>query len=247
MIIRLFLCNVTYPTLCCHQERGVLAEICGLGGERCVRRLPGETFQGYGMSEKTASSRWEADNRRSSLSWDQRDGCLEKFSFRFLPGAYCNADILASVYGEGAREQQACRIGSLLDNRSAERLFFTVAGYKNRAVALLHLCRELKKPHCFRVRGLYTHEQFRNQGLATRLLQLGVKCIFELYGGEEILSFVLPANRSSIAAHERACFYPVVLQTLQPERHLCFSISRKKQVAAEAGKISTDSPILVKV
>ena len=161
---------------------------------------------------------------------DQRGGDRQKPFFRFLPASRCRVERLASVYDAAAREGQACRIQALLANESGGRCFFVVAGYQGRVVALLQLCRDQKRAHRFRIRGLYSHQQFRRQGLATRLLQLGAKCVFELYHGEEILSFVPPTNIPSITAHKRAGFCPAVRQTgqPQPEHHLCLIVKRKR-------------------
>ncbi|MBU0962172.1 MAG: GNAT family N-acetyltransferase [Proteobacteria bacterium] len=149
-----------------------------------------------------------------------------KFSFRFLSARTCRAEILASVYAEDEKLHQLNRLQSLLQNSSAERLYFVLARHKNEPVALLQLCRERKKQCCFRIRGLYTHHRFRNRSLATRLLQLACKCVSEFQEGEEILSFILPTNLPSLAAHGHAGFFPATRQGLQPERHLCLAWTR---------------------
>ncbi len=139
--------------------------------------------------------------------------------------------MLAAVYSEEKeREQQASRLKALLNNPAAERLFFVVAKQHTMTVAFLQLSRERKNHCCFRIRGLYTHPNFRNRSLATRLLQLACKCVAEFLQGEAIFSFVLPTNLPSLAAHEQAGFFPAVMQGMQPERHLCLAWTRQDNI-----------------
>ncbi len=136
--------------------------------------------------------------------------------------------MLASVYSEGEEKlYQAGRLKSLLNNPAAERLFFVVARHNRMVIAFLQLSRERNRHSCFRIRGLYTHPNFRNRSLATRLLQLACKCISEFQQGKEILSFILPTNLPSRAAHEQAGFFPATIKGLQPERHLCLAWTRQ--------------------
>ncbi len=167
---------------------------------------------------------------------EQRGEIPAGLSCRFLAAARCSAESLASVYGMGERKQQVGRLQLLLAGESAERIYFAVAGYGTRTVAWLHLCRDNNRPERFRIRGLHTREQFRGQGLATRLLRLGVSSVFQLHGAEEIRSFILPANLPSIRAHRRARFYPLIEQSMQPERHLCFTIRSGKRAAVEENR-----------
>ncbi len=150
-----------------------------------------------------------------------------QFSFRFLSAKACRAEILASVYAEEEEQHQLNRFQCLLESPSAERLYFALARHNNESVAFLHLCREQKKPCCFRIRGLHTHHNFRNRSLATRLLQLACKCVSEFQEGEKIISFILPTNIPSLTAHDHAGFLPVTtMQGMQPERHLCLAWTR---------------------
>ena len=148
----------------------------------------------------------------------------ENFDFSFLPAIHCNAETLASVYDTSEQGRQVSRIRSLLAHQSSGRNFFVLAEYNEQPAALLYLCQEHNKTYRFRIRGLHTHRRFRNQGLATRLLQFGTQCIFR-HHGREIVSYILPTNAPSITAHQRAGFIPCTPHLLQPERHRCFIVS----------------------
>ncbi len=147
----------------------------------------------------------------------------EKSYFHFLPAECCSAEQLASVYSPAEREQQLLRIQLLLESNSAKRCWFMTAEPKGRTIAFLQLCQEKRRPGRFRIRGLHCRRRFRRQGLATRLLQLGIQNVVEQYRAEEIISFILPTNRSSIRAHERAgfCYCAELPGGILPERHLC--------------------------
>ena len=150
------------------------------------------------------------------------------FSFRFLSAKACTAEMLVSVYSGGVQQQQqTSRLQSLLNNPSAERLFFVLAKHNNVTVAFLQLCRERRTYSRFRIRGLYTHQNFRNRSLATHLLQLACKCVFEFQEGMDFLSFILPNNFPSLAVHEHAGFSLAIMEGLQPERHLCLAWTRQ--------------------
>lgn len=147
----------------------------------------------------------------------------------FLPAENCRAEQLAGVYSRPEQPRQLDRIQQLLTGPSADRQFFVTAEYKGKTIALLHLCRDRRRKERFRIRGLATSKPFRRRGLATRMLQFGIDKIFGLQGGTEILSFILPGNSASIAAHKRAGFQPGILEQPQPQRHLCFILHRNTQ------------------
>ena len=170
---------------------------------------------------------------------NQRAERSGKACFRFHPAVRCNAEQLASVYGKGERERQVHRILAVLNHRSAGRCFFVTAVCRGKTVGLLQLCQERIRPHRFRIRGLHTRKEFRNQGLATHLLQLGIKCIVESHHGKEVISYILPTNTASITAHEHAGFIPCTSRLLQPEHYRCFVFSRNDPEQHERSPAAT--------
>jgi RimJ/RimL family protein N-acetyltransferase len=165
------------------------------------------------------------DEGVGGLMKEDRQG-KDRVYFRFLPANRCRAGLLISAYGTKDRDRQILRIDSLLAGTAASQHYFAVAFHKGQAIAILQLYREREKIHRFRIRGLHCRFRFRNRGLATRLLQLGAKSIFEFYLGSEIVSFVLPTNIASITAHQHAGFHIGQAAGLQPENHR-FLILRK--------------------
>ncbi len=91
-----------------------------------------------------------------------------------------------------------------------------------KTAALLHLCAEQRRPAFFRIRGLYTHPDFRNRSLASRVLRLGCMCLTEFYQVQEIRSFIVPTNAASLKAHENAGFFVDDAGAKVARRHHCF-------------------------
>ena len=151
---------------------------------------------------------------------------MQEVSICFLPAERCRAEQMAGVYSPAEQPRQLVRLQALLTDASAHSRFFVTAEHKGKTIALLHLCRDRRRPGRFRIRGVETARPFRCQGLAVRLLQVGAENIFFRLGGEVILSFILPTNSGSLAAHGRAGFQQIALPGPQPQRHLCFALER---------------------
>jgi RimJ/RimL family protein N-acetyltransferase len=147
-------------------------------------------------------------------------------SFRFLAANRCTAEQLASVYPDREQARQLRRFASFLSDISVSRRFFVLAVCHDKTAALLHLCAEQRRPAFFKIRGLYTHPDFRNRSLATHILQLGCMCLTEFYQVQEIRSFILPTNGASLAAHENAGFFPDDVGGGGVRRHRCFICQR---------------------
>ncbi len=153
----------------------------------------------------------------------QAPGC----SFHFLAADRCTAEQLASVYPKREQRRQLQRFSSFLHDPSAGGRYFMFAVCNTRTAALLHLCAEQRRPALYRIRGLYTHPDFRNRSLATRILRLGCMCLTEFYQAREIRSFVVPTNAASLAAHENAGFSAGEAGTESVRHHLCLTWYRE--------------------
>lgn len=149
---------------------------------------------------------------------------------RLLPAEQCSLSLASIEYvyaHQAGQEQQIQRLRGMIGSAHTKNLFFGVATRAGKGVAILRVSRGSRNSGHFRIQGLFTRKECRNLGLATQLLAQTVEILFSSCQAELVLSYILPANKASLAAHLHAGFQPFTPQGPAPERHLCYACWRR--------------------